>query len=60
VAEGIKRFPFEIHIRAAIDEVVIMKVGELIDSVIPGCAEFSAGIVLAEEHFREGVALLLT
>src|SRR6185437_4880017 len=58
-AEGVERLALEVHVGAAVADVVVHHRRELIDGSGPGDDEVAAGVCVAEEDARQGGAFVL-
>ena len=58
-AEGIERLALEVHVGAAVADVVVHHGRQLVDGFGPGDDEVAAGVVVAEEDLRERGAFVL-
>ena len=60
MAEGVLRLSPRVHVGAAVAEVIVHHRRELLERCGPGLRETAAGVGVAEEDVREGIAELLT
>src|SRR6266496_2229309 len=60
VAERIKWLPFEVHVCAAMANVVVHHRRQLVQRAGPSLHQTSGGIVIAEQYIRERIAFFLT